>query len=165
MIRDTSVKKACNSALITCVQLRGVRMIYHKEYRPSIDGERYCSYCDVFGRMPSLLGNRKLNTSMDTLTTRYCRVVRLPSNLGRIFPLGQPDVVRGRQYTTVSQSVYASARGSRRQLVTGIRRVSARQWVLEESLRSEKSGIRRVAVISRVRSFSVYLVVSCFSSQ
>jgi hypothetical protein len=37
-------------------------------------------YCDVFGRMPSLLGNRKLTTSMDTLTTRYCRVEWLPSN-------------------------------------------------------------------------------------
>jgi hypothetical protein len=42
------------------------------------------TYCDVFGRMPSLLGNRKLNTSMDTLTTRYCRVAWLPSNRGRM---------------------------------------------------------------------------------
>jgi hypothetical protein len=50
----------------------------------------------------SLLGNRKLNTSMDTLTTRYCRVAWLPSNRDRVLPLGQPDVVRGRQYTTVS---------------------------------------------------------------
>jgi hypothetical protein len=59
-------------------------------------------YCDVFDRGPSLLGNRKLNTYLDTLTTRYCRVAWLPSNRGRMFPLGQPDVVRGRQYTTVS---------------------------------------------------------------
>jgi hypothetical protein len=44
----------------------------------------YISYCDVFGRMPSLLGNRKLNTSMDTLTTQYCRVAWLPSNRGRM---------------------------------------------------------------------------------
>jgi hypothetical protein len=35
---------------------------------------QFAKYCDVFGRMPSLLGNRKLNTSMDALTTRYCRV-------------------------------------------------------------------------------------------
>jgi hypothetical protein len=42
-------------------------------------------YCDMFGRMPSLLGNRKLNTSMDTLTTRYCRVAWLPSNRGQMF--------------------------------------------------------------------------------
>jgi hypothetical protein len=41
-------------------------------------------HCDVFGRMPSLVGNRKLNTSMDMLTTRYCRVARLPSNRGRM---------------------------------------------------------------------------------
>jgi hypothetical protein len=27
------------------------------------------NYCDVFGRMPSLLGNQKLNTYMDTPTT------------------------------------------------------------------------------------------------
>jgi hypothetical protein len=39
-------------------------------------------YCDVFGRMPSLLCNRKINTSMDTLTTRYCRVAWLLSNRG-----------------------------------------------------------------------------------
>jgi hypothetical protein len=44
-------------------------------------------YRDVFGRMPSLLGNRKLNTYMDTLITRYCRVTWLPSNRGRMFPL------------------------------------------------------------------------------
>jgi hypothetical protein len=57
------------------------------------------------------------------------------------FPLGQPDVVRGRQYTIVSwlvfgsgrsqslgsESVYASACVSRHQLVDGIRRVSAWQ--------------------------------------
>jgi hypothetical protein len=41
-------------------------------------------YCDVFGRIPSLLGNRKLNTSMDKLTTRYCCVAWLPSNRGRM---------------------------------------------------------------------------------
>jgi hypothetical protein len=57
--------------------------------------------------MPSLLGNRKLNTYMDTLATRYCRVAWLPSNRGRVFSLGQPDVVRGRQYTTMSQSLEA----------------------------------------------------------
>jgi hypothetical protein len=34
--------------------------------------------------MPSLLGNRKLNTSMDTLTTLYCRVAWLPSNRGQV---------------------------------------------------------------------------------
>jgi hypothetical protein len=34
--------------------------------------------------MPSLLGNLKLNTSMDTLTTRYCRFAWLPSNRGRM---------------------------------------------------------------------------------
>jgi hypothetical protein len=38
----------------------------------------------VFGRILSLLGNRKLNTSMDTLTTRYCRVAWLPSNHDRM---------------------------------------------------------------------------------
>jgi hypothetical protein len=76
------------------------------------------TYCDVFGRMPpllcnrkletpavamqpkvrhlSLLCNRKLNTYMDTLATRYCCVAWLPSNCGRVFPLRQ-------QYTTVSQ--------------------------------------------------------------
>jgi hypothetical protein len=31
-----------------------------------------------------LLGNWKLNTYMDTLTSRYCRVTWLPSNRGRI---------------------------------------------------------------------------------
>jgi hypothetical protein len=43
---------------------------------------------------------------MDTLTTRYCRVAWLPSNRGRMFPLGQPDVLRGRQYTTMSVSLW-----------------------------------------------------------
>jgi hypothetical protein len=47
---------------------------------------------------------------MDTLTTQYCRVAWLPSNRDRMFPLGQPDVVRGRQYTTVSQLVFGSGR-------------------------------------------------------
>jgi hypothetical protein len=31
-----------------------------------------------------LLGNRKLNTYMDTLTSRYCRFAWLPSNRGRM---------------------------------------------------------------------------------
>jgi hypothetical protein len=47
---------------------------------------------------------------MDTLTTRYCRVAWLPSNRGRVFPLGQPDVVRGRKCATVSQLVFGSGR-------------------------------------------------------
>jgi hypothetical protein len=29
------------------------------------------TYCDVFGRMPPLLCNRKLNTYMDTLASKY----------------------------------------------------------------------------------------------
>jgi hypothetical protein len=49
----------------------------------------------VFGRMPPLLGNLKLDTPvvarqlkvkhMDTLATKYCCVAWLPSNRGRIF--------------------------------------------------------------------------------
>jgi hypothetical protein len=60
---------------------------------PQPENAPYCyphlllKYCNVFGRMLSLLGNRNLNTSMDTLTTRYCRVAWLPSNRGRMFPL------------------------------------------------------------------------------
>jgi hypothetical protein len=106
-------------------------------------------YCDVFGRMPSLLCNRKLNTSINTLTTRYCHVAWLPSNRGRVFPLGQPDVVRGRQCTTVSLSlrrsvfgvsqslgsewvsVYASAWVSLHQWVSGIRIVQCSKWIIE----------------------------------
>jgi hypothetical protein len=42
--------------------------------------------------MPSLLGNRKLNTSMDTLTTQYCRVAWLPSNRGRMVTWIRPPL-------------------------------------------------------------------------
>jgi hypothetical protein len=37
--------------------------------------------------MPSLLGNRKLNTSMDTFTIRYCRVAWLHGYMDTLTPL------------------------------------------------------------------------------
>jgi hypothetical protein len=67
----------------------------------------------MFGRMPSLLGNLKLDTPVVArqpkvkhlhgyAPLKYCCVAWLPSNRGRVFPLRQPDVIKGRQYTTVS---------------------------------------------------------------
>jgi hypothetical protein len=86
-----------------------------------------------------------------------------------VFPLRQPEVIKGRQYTTVSYSlgVEQVSRWKRKELV------SLRQCVSESSsvsLRNLKSTVlrvnyrrwkpvfRRVAVISPVRSFSMYLV-------
>jgi hypothetical protein len=62
-------------------------------------------YCDVFGRMPPLLCNRKLDTSAVAMQPKvkhlhgYATVV-LHSNQqweGRVFLLGQPDIIKGRQ--------------------------------------------------------------------
>jgi hypothetical protein len=94
-----------------------------------------------------------------------------------VFPLGQPNVIKGKQYTTVSQLVF----GFRVSQSTPVREesssVSLRSLCVSESssvsLRNKKSTVlavnyrrrkpvfRRVAVLSRVRSSSVYLVVSC----
>jgi hypothetical protein len=55
--------------------------------------------CDVLDRMPSLLGNGKLNTSMDTGFSNssiwfHCNQEWETSTIGRpMFLLGQPDVI------------------------------------------------------------------------
>jgi hypothetical protein len=98
---------------------------------------------------------------MDTLATRYFRITWLPSNRGWVFSIGTARCCKGKAIHNSelvslwkrkksvslwdrSELVYASACGSRRQLVAGTRRVSARQWVLEDSLRSEKSAISKI---------------------
>jgi hypothetical protein len=84
-----------------------------------------------------------------------------------VFPLGQPDVVRGRQYTTVSQSLGAeevslwgrSELVSLRQCVRESSSVSVRNkksTVLKVNYRRRKPAFRRVAAVSGVRSLSLY---------
>jgi hypothetical protein len=66
------------------------------------------TYCDVFGRMPPLLCNRKLDTPVVAMQPKvkhlhgYARdsIVVLHSNQqweGRVFLLGQLDIIKGRQ--------------------------------------------------------------------
>jgi hypothetical protein len=131
--------------------------------------------------MPSLLGNRKLNTSMDTLTTRYIRVAWLPSNRDRMVtwirsPLlyccvhvsciatnsGKASVSIGTALCCKGKAIHNSKLVSlwkRNELVFGIKRVSARQWVLEDSLRSEKSVISKSC--SNQSSEIIQRVFSC----
>jgi hypothetical protein len=64
-------------------------------------------YCDVFGRMPSLLGYGKLNTlpwnarlSSNTRLMLATKNERPQQYDGRCFLLSQPDVNNGSQYSS-----------------------------------------------------------------
>jgi hypothetical protein len=65
-------------------------------------------YREMLGQMRSLLGNGKLNTSMDTLGSptvpHGCIATknrRPQQHEGQCFLLGQPDAIKATQYTTV----------------------------------------------------------------
>jgi hypothetical protein len=49
-----------------------------KQNVKKIGRPKKATYCDVFGRMPPLLCNRKLNTYMDSLASKYCCVAMQP---------------------------------------------------------------------------------------
>jgi hypothetical protein len=122
-------------------------------------------YCDVFHWRPSLLGNRSHNSSMDTPTTpvllRYMVTntrrasvsivagsVKERKTIHRVSPRPSVSEVSPRPSTFEV---------SRRQLVSGSRRDQSSKRSF--AMRSQR--LARVAVVSRVRSFSMYLVVNC----
>jgi hypothetical protein len=115
-------------------------------------------YCDVFGRMPSLLGNRKLNTFMDTLATRYCRVAWLPCNHGRVFSIGTARCCKGK---AIHNSEIVSLRNQCVSECSGSEKSVLGSESSKRAFAVRSQRLARVAVISRVRSFSVYLVVNC----
>jgi hypothetical protein len=92
------------TALPPCVPRSALIFAYCRVYFPRRILPIYI-YCDVFGRMPPLLCNRKLDTPVVARQLKvkhlhgYATVV-LHSNQqweSRVFLLGQPDIIKGRQ--------------------------------------------------------------------
>jgi hypothetical protein len=145
----------------------------------------YTLYCDVYDWRPSLLGNRKFNTPMykrDSSTvgsntlTNLVLLVTIATNsrkasVGRIATNSRKASV-GRIATNIRKAsvFYRAVRVlcSGQQQRAPVSLWNQSEWV---SLRKQKSSVlavrsqcfRRVPVASRVRSFSMYLVVSCVS--
>jgi hypothetical protein len=111
-------------------------------------------YCDVFDWRPSLLGNRSRSSSMDTLTTpvllRYMVTNSRRANV---------SVVAGsvKEGKTIDRVSFRQSVAEISQLVAGVRRYQSSKRAF--AMRSHR--LARVAVISQVKSFSVYLVVNC----